>query len=125
MPEGIADVPTEAVVVEPSQTSDSGLTPEELLSAEQAKQELRNLQLREVADLIPVLRKMVEALMNREAQLIDKLEQVLKQVLQIHDLMIQDAETQFEITKVFQSQLIVLEQVNHQPTLSAATTEKP
>lgn len=125
MPGEIADVPTEAVVVEPSQTSDSGLSPEELLSAEQAKQELRNLQLREVADLIPVLRKMVEALMNREAQLIDKLEGVLKQVLQIHDLMIQDAETQFEITKVFQSQLIVLEQVNHQPTLSAATTEKP
>lgn len=118
---GESDVVTAEVIGEgPSSTSDSPLTAEEQLKAEQAKEELRRLQLREVADLIPILRTTLEALIRRLEQTQEKLGKVLEQAMQLHEMMMKDAEAQFEITRAFQSTLIVLEEVQEAGTLGAA-----
>lgn len=121
----------ETIVVEettepgPLQTSDSpGLSPEDLLKAEQAKQQLRQLQVQEVADLIPVMQRMIEAVIRRLEQVIEQQSKVVKQNLELHELLMKDAEAQFEILKVFQSTLIVLDQVN-EPAVLKAETVKP
>ena len=114
----MADNPTEAVVVEPSQTSDlPGLTPQEALKAAQAQEELRKLQLRQVADLIPVLRQLVEGVLQRLDETLKQAQTLISQILVMHDLQMKDAETQLEITKVLQSTLVVLDQVEHEGIL--------
>ena len=116
----MADNPTEAVVVEPSQTSDlPGLTPQEALKAAQAQEELRKLQLRQVADLIPVLRQLVEGVLQRLDETLKQAQTLISQILVMHDLQMKDAETQLEITKVLQSTLVVLDQVEHEGILEA------
>ena len=116
----MADNPTEAVVVEPSQTSDlPGLTPQEALKVAQAQEELRKLQLRQVADLIPVLRQLVEGVLQRLDETLKQAQTLISQILVMHDLQMKDAETQLEITKVLQSTLVVLDQVEHEGILEA------
>ena len=116
----MADNPTEAVVVEPSQTSDlPGLTPQEALKAAQAQEELRKLQLRQEADLIPVLRQLVEGVLQRLDETLKQAQMLISQILVMHDLQMKDAETQLEITKVLQSTLVVLDQVEHEGILEA------
>lgn len=122
--DGLETVPTE-VVANPSPPSDStGISPKDLLEAEKARQQLRELEIRQVADLIPLFRQMIEGVIKRLEGVIAQTDKVLAQALTLHELLMKDAETQFEVTKVFQSVLVVLQEVNQAGTLSA-TTEKP
>lgn len=117
--------PPVEVISGPSPTSAlPGLSPEDLLKAERAKAEIQALQVRQVADLIPVLKQMVDSELEKVNDVKEEMQKVLSQMLVLHELLMKDAETQFEITKVFQSTLIILDQVNNQGTLSG-TTEKP
>jgi hypothetical protein len=112
----------EVIVTEGSGTSSDApdLDPKTLLEAEKAKDELKALEVRQVADLIPRLQTMVEQEIQKVRLLAQALEKLLKQAMEIHSMMLADAEAQFEITKTFQSTLIVLDQIRGPGTLEAA-----
>ena len=115
------DEPNPPVVESLSPTSDlPGMDPKSLLEAEKAKQQLRELEVRQVADLIPVFRSMVEAELQKIQDLIHQLEKVLSQALEMHEMQMEDAQTQFQITKTMQSTIVMLEQVEDEGILQAA-----
>lgn len=109
---------SQQVIPPPESQEQEALTPQDLLKAEQAKQDLQRLQLRQVADLIPVLRQMIESVLNRMDAVLKETQKVLQQAVEIHELMLQDATATMEILRVYQSQLVILEQVK-QDSLSA------
>ena len=105
---------------EASQASSDSVSPEGLLKQAQASDELQRLQLRQVADLIPAFRIMFDEILRKIDQRIEALNKTLSQAKIIHDLLVQDAETELEILKVFQSELVIVDKVENAGTLAAA-----
>ncbi|MHB1669090.1 hypothetical protein [Thiomonas sp.] len=107
---------TEALPV----SSDALSSPEALLKSETAKVELQRLELRQVGDLLEALDRSYDQKLKELDKRIQSQDNLIKQLLQLHKMLMEDVEAQFEILKVFQSELVVLEEVRGEGTLPAA-----
>ena len=110
---------------EASVTLSDSTSPEGLLDQAKAQDELQRLQLRQVADLIPAFRTMLEESLRKVDQRIEALNKTLSEILKLRQLIIQDAETELEVLKVFQSELVILDKVEETGTLAAAKPDSP
>ena len=110
---------------EASVTLSDSTSPEGLLDQAKAQDDLQRLQLRQVADLIPAFRTMLEETLRKVDQRIEALNKTLSEILKLRQLIIQDAETELEVLKVFQSELVILDKVEEAGTLAAAKPDSP
>lgn len=95
-------------------------SPEQLLKMEQAREELTRLQLKQIADVLPAFKQLILDVIQELRQTITASREVVKELLELHKLYTEDVETEFEITKAFQSQIVLIEPVREQGTLPAA-----
>lgn len=111
--------------VEVSQTLSDATDPQALLDRAKATRELETLQLQQVADLIRALEKIYAAKLEDLQRLMEAQKTLLQQTEQLHEMMLKDAETELEILKVFQSQIVIVEPVKRAGTQAGALQEAP
>lgn len=105
-------------------SSTSFVDPETLVRETEARKKLRQLELNEVADLIPLFQKLMDRTMKQMEDVIQALRDVLAELLKLHDLMMKDAEFQLQVTRTFQS-VIVIEEPDPGSNVQKGRVEKP
>ncbi len=116
-------VTAEEQQLEASERLSDATDPEAILARTKAARQLESLQLQQVADLIRALERIYEAKLQDLERVIASVKTILVQTEQLHEMMLRDAETELEVLKVFQSQIVILEQVKREGTLTAVKQE--
>ena len=87
------------------------MSPEDRLKAAEAAEKLRQMGMRDAADLIVLVEKLTEERFKKMDERIQSLDNLIKQAMELRDLYLQDAETQYAITRVFQERLVITEKI--------------
>ena len=116
----LQEVTAEERTVEVSQTLSDATDPQALLDRTKATRELETLQLQQVADLIRALEKIYRSKLDELERVIASVKTLLEQTAQLHEMMLRDAETELEILKTFQSQIVIVEPVKRAGTQTGA-----
>ena len=116
---------TQEAAVAASETLSDATSPQELLERTKASKELEELQLRTVADLMRALRIQFDYMMSEVDKRLQALGTLMQQAEALHEMMLKDAETELEILKVFQSQIVIVEPVKKAGTQTGTLQEAP
>ena len=88
-----------------------GTTPKDRLEAAEAAQKLREMGLQDFADLMEYLEKLTAQRFKRLDELMQSAQTLIGELTTLRDLYLQDAETQYAITRIFQERLVITEKI--------------